>query len=300
MSPGEPPPPAVFLVNPASGRGRGEARLRALLARSDRAPSRDEIVPVRSSADVRAALRARAPGVIPVAVGGDGTVGLVAAALTADGRSDDTPLGILPLGTANILARTLGLADPGRALRALAMGRARRIDLMRTSRCEAPVALIGVSVGFEGRFIERYSALRGLGRPLAVLIAALGITGARSSITVEIDGKTLGPRALVGAGLYNTPAYAAGVVMSPGSDPGDGVAETVLYRTRRAYLATVLDGIRGGSARPRPGVVRDRWRRARLDGPGPVQIDGEPHPPGPVSVHVAPGALTVLSPVKSP
>ena len=72
-----------------------------------------------------------------VAVGGDGTVALVAAPLARCGRAD-TPIGIVPYGTANVLARTLGISDEAQIIAALGEGEIRRLDAIRTSDPERP------------------------------------------------------------------------------------------------------------------------------------------------------------------
>lgn len=85
---------------------------------------------------ITAALRAGQPEVV-VAAGGDGTVGAVVQAMIDAGTAAMPALAIVPIGTANNLARSLGLLSVRRhgmagvevALQALAGGRERRIDL---------------------------------------------------------------------------------------------------------------------------------------------------------------------------
>lgn len=285
----------LFLLSPRAGRGRAADRLRRVLTRTPPLARRLETVEVRSVAGARDALARLEPGGVPVAVGGDGMVGLVAAALRECGMGD-AALAILPFGTGNILARTLGLDDLGRAVLALREGAPSRVDVMRTSHPSAPVAVVSISGGFEGRFLMRYGGLRRFGRPLGALAALAESWGRADSVALELDGEPVLGREerAFSAGLYNTRMYAGGVVMSPDADPADGVGESVVYRSASAYWTTVARRLRGGPARARSGVIRRRWRRARLESSGPLQIDGEARAAGAISVWMEPAALPVL------
>ncbi len=287
----------LFLVNPEAGGGRTEARLRRLLSQAPALAGRSNTAWVRSTAEACAALRGLEPGDIPVATGGDGTVTLVATALREAGRQD-TPLALLPLGTGNLVARELGLDDPRLALRALERGTVRRIDVMRTSHPAAPLALASISCGFEGVFIARYAGLRRGGRLLAALGALPAAWDRGATPALECDGEILlAPTdAAYSVGLYNTGCYVAGLVMSPGADVADGWGEGVVYRTARAYWTAMAGALRGGAPGAEAGVVRRRWRVARLESRGPLQFDGEPASGGTVSVWMEPGALPVVVP----
>ena len=73
-----------------------------------------------------------------VAVGGDGTWSNVADRVVASGR-DDVAFGLLPSGTGNDFGRNLGFdpANPAEAVRVLAAGATRRVDV---GRLETPSA----------------------------------------------------------------------------------------------------------------------------------------------------------------
>ena len=119
--------PLIVLVNPEAGGGRAARSL----SRVERSPSLEgraiQEAPVRSVADVCRALDQGGAESIPVAAGGDGTISMLALALDEMGRADRT-IGLLPLGTMNILAREVGIHDMGSAVRALSSGRPRPVD----------------------------------------------------------------------------------------------------------------------------------------------------------------------------
>ena len=287
----------LFLVNPGAGAGRAEAHLRTLLPRLVERGLVADVVRVTSVDDACVALRGLEPGRVPVATGGDGTVSLVAAALCRNGMRD-VAIAILPVGTGNILARTLGVHRPDQAVRALQHGAVRRIDVMRTSHPLAPVALVSVSGGFEGRFLDCYSRFRRFGRPLGAF-AAVPLARKRTvGMNLQLDGdavvQTDDP--VFSAGLYNTPFYVGGAVMSPGADIADGSGEGVVYWTSSAYWRAVWAGLRGGARSGAPGILRRAWRVARIESEGTLQIDGEPVRPQAMSVWMEPAALSVLVP----
>lgn len=90
-------------------------------------------------------------------LGGDGTVRAAAGALL--GR--DVPLGIVPLGTANLLARDLGLPEtPDQAIDALIAGQVERIDV---ARCNGLPFLCAAMLGMPADLARAREAARGIG-----------------------------------------------------------------------------------------------------------------------------------------
>lgn len=122
-------PPAVVVVNRTARRaGSGwEPALRQALAGRYEVELREPRSPEETTAIARDAAAAGAP--LVVAAGGDGTASAVAAALVGT----ESALGLLPLGTANDLARALGIpGDAAGAARRLAEGRVRAVDVLET------------------------------------------------------------------------------------------------------------------------------------------------------------------------
>lgn len=285
----------LLVVNEAAGSGRTERRLATILRGAPDIAARSRIALVGGHADALAAARRLGPTTVPVAVGGDGTVNLLARALREGGVAD-RPLGVLPLGTGNAFAHEVGADTVQRALRALRAGRIATRDLMITTHPAAPLALLSLSAGLESRFIHEWSQRRDRPGRLGFLVAAArSLTGGRVNVGITVDGQALTDpdRPAYNAGLYNTRHYAFGRRVFPQADPGDGWGEAVVCPTALGYLGVLLG--RGGAGDLRSGVRCRRWRHAALTTTGPIQVDGEAVPGGAVDVRIEPAALRVLT-----
>lgn len=189
----------------------------------------------------------RDPGDLVVAAGGDGTVREVALYLTQ--HSMKTPLAILPLGTANNIARTLGLMGAPEALIAgLAQPRSYLFDL-------------GLVTGPWGkrRFLEAFGFglfAFGLftynpevGKSLPRLLQAVGMTLAQykaKNWQLSLDGEDLSGSYLM-VEVMNTVAVGLRLRLAPDADPGDGRFDVVLVEEDHrvglgAYVASLVAG----------------------------------------------------------
>jgi YegS/Rv2252/BmrU family lipid kinase len=245
------------------------------------------------------------------AAGGDGTVRACAQALAGTG----IPLAIIPLGTANLTARALGIpAQASRALDAGFRGRDREID----------VAFAGVgdsdpgSAGLGGPGGIGFIAMAGIGLDAAVVGAArephkrrLGwvayaVSGlSRLSVppgdfTIRLDGGEPLRRRARCVVVGNAGLLPGGFVLLPGARLDDGrldvgiLAPSGLLGWPRA-AAHVLTR----SQRQDRTLERFQARRVEISAAAclPRQIDGEVIAPGrTLTVEVCPGALTVRQP----
>ena len=147
-------PSAFLLVNPAAGRGRGSGRAdlyRGLLR--EHLGEVDAVTTERPGHEVELLDRALADGHRNIlAMGGDGTWSVAADRIVRSGR-DDVRLGLLPAGTGCDFAKSFGLRwdEPERAVRAIAAGRTRRIDV---GRVEGRHFLNVVGFGFDIAVID--------------------------------------------------------------------------------------------------------------------------------------------------
>jgi len=233
--------------------------------------------------------------------GGDGTLNAAAPALMTLER----PFGLLPLGTANDLARTLGIPfDPAEAAAVIVAGEARRIDLGLVNG--APFFNVA-SLGLSAEVVREHEGESARKRWLGVLnypISAWNAFRRHRPFAAEliIDGERLRCRCTqiaVGNGRH----YGGGMTMDEAAEIDDGWLR-VYYLRPAGILAmlAMLPALRFGWLHRRPEAevkwarrVEIRTRRSR-----PVDVDGELTARTPVVVEIVPAAVEVYAPPRRP
>jgi YegS/Rv2252/BmrU family lipid kinase len=230
-----------------------------------------------------------------VVVGGDGTLHEVVNARTAP---FPWPLAIVPVGTANLVARDAGM-PPARGVDATAHaileGREWKVDLLRTDR---GLAVASVGVGLDAEIVLAASEARrgGQGGYLRWLapIASTFVGHVAPSVDVETDdGRAKGIAVMV----QNTRCYGGMFTLCPDARMDDGLLHVFVIRKGRPrdWFRMVLDAYRGAAARSRDvSVFRARRVDVRSTPDAAVQLDGDPAGTTPLSMDVLPGALTLL------
>lgn len=247
------------------------------------------------------ALEAGCDLVVPV--GGDGTVRAVASSLIGT----DVPLGLVPGGTGNLLARNLDLPVHSRreALAVAITGRDRRIDVGQVRAWEEDGTLheehflVMAGVGMDAAVMEATDAevKRRMGW-LAYLGSAVRLSGDQPVVAgIRLDDEELVTRKVRSVVFGNVGRVQGGMPVLPGALVDDGRLDTAIVAPR---------GITGW-----PGVAASMLTRGSLGGqnatyhqgdrvdvrlaePTPAQVDGDPL--GRVTrmaARVLPGALTV-------
>lgn len=212
---------ALLLINPNSRNGKGEFdSLLDLL----RAGGLDLAIPPDGS-DFADVIAGRSDDVDRIIVGGgDGTLNAVADALVHTGK----PMGILPLGTANDLARTLGLpVDPEACARLIVAGRTRRIDLGEVNgKAFFNVASLGISTEVTRALNQDLKARLGIfGYAVGLWRAAARHRVIKGILT--LDGVRQDLRAIqisIGNGQY----YGGGMAISADATIDDGLLDIVI------------------------------------------------------------------------
>jgi YegS/Rv2252/BmrU family lipid kinase len=285
----------LLLVNPTAGGGRALK----LLPEAERALVERDVVhrTVQTEAlehAIREAREAAAAGEIPVVMSGDGLVGQIGGVLAGG----DVPLGIIPGGRGNDLARVLGIPTeiPG-AVEVLAAGSTRMIDVGELNGHR----FLGIaSCGFDSdanRIANEAELIRG---NLVYLYAALRALAAwrPARFTVSLDGSE---HEFTGysVAVANNKAYGGGMRLAPDAELDDGRLDVVMTGEvgKLRFLANLPKVFKGTHVENEEvAVVRAAEVEIRADRPFAVYADGDHLVDLPATVRVLPRALGVLAP----
>lgn len=218
---------------------------------------------------------ARAGEDIVAAAGGDGTISEVMRGL----RGAQTPLGIVPLGTANVLAAELGIPPNMRTVaHILADGLPRPFHLPTANG--APFLLMA-GAGFDGAVVAAVTSglKRRLGKGAFVLQGLRHLLrGGWPTMEIEIDGRARGTAQW--AVVTNVARYGGAYRLAPEADFGEPELIAVLFESAAPVaLVRHLLAIGAGRVAHGRGVRVLRGARVRIAAEGasvPVQIDGDP------------------------
>ncbi|MBS1741717.1 MAG: diacylglycerol kinase family lipid kinase [Bacteroidetes bacterium] len=158
-----------------------------------------------------------------IAVGGDGTVSLVAQSVTGT----KIPLGILPAGSANGMAKELNIpADAGAALEIIENGIAGACDAILIN--QKLVCLHLADIGINAQFIKYFSEgkLRGWLGYAKVFLKTIW-RSQKINITIDTEEKKISTKAYMVV-LANASKYGTGAVINPEGRTDDGKFEVVL------------------------------------------------------------------------
>jgi diacylglycerol kinase family enzyme len=230
--------------------------------------------------------RALAEGVdLVCALGGDGTVRTVAEHLVHTG----VPLGLLPQGTGNLLARNLGLPldDLDASLRVALTGADRPVDVGRVAFDVSgedadpveQVFLVMAGLGFDAAMMagvtEQLKARVGW---LAYVFAGLtNLGGERVRVWMSADSGPPVVRRVRTVIVGNCGRLTGGIVLIPDAEIDDGWLDVVAL-SPRGFVSWASMATRVLSRREDRRVGRRRCRqvRVRCDPPQQGQLDGDP------------------------
>lgn len=259
--------------------GGSSAEIRESVVETLRTGATVAVEGVEEPGDLRRVLTAYA-GWRPVVLGGDGSFHALVAALHELDRTGDQPLGLVPLGTGNDLARSLGLPlEPAAAAKVVLHGRPRALDVLVDDA--GGVAVNAVHLGVGAAAAERAGPLKGpLGRlayPVGALLA--GVRGRGWRLRVTVDGRVVatGRRRVLMVGLGNGAQVGGGTPLTPAAELDDGLVDVLVSFSTSLPSRLVYGALLRRGRHPRlRDVTTLRGREVAVSGAAvPVNVDGE-------------------------
>jgi YegS/Rv2252/BmrU family lipid kinase len=287
--------PLTLIVNPSSAGGKSLKLLPQVEAALDARRAVFRVERTRSlEHGVELALRAIELGEIPVVISGDGLLGAVGGAMAGS----ETPLGLIPGGRGNDLARALGIpSEPEAAVDVVLAGHSRVIDVGEANGKR----FLGIaSIGFDsecnrlanethfirGNWVYAYSMMRTL----------IGWKPARFTLAIGDERKRISGYFV---DVANNSVYGGGMYIAPEAKLDDGEFDVVSIGEggKLRFLLGLKDVLKGEHLGKEEVSV---FRTSRLDldasRPFPVYADGDHLTDLPVSLRVLPRCLSILVP----
>jgi YegS/Rv2252/BmrU family lipid kinase len=287
--------PLTLLVNPASAHGRTLKLLPAVEQELDQRRIAFRVERTRGLEDgIERALRAVEANEVPVVISGDGLVGAVGGAMAGS----ETPLGIIPGGRGNDLARVLGIPDdPVAAVAVLAAGESRRIDV---GEANGKRFLGIISVGFDSecnRLANEVTIIRSNLVYVYSLFRTL-LTWKPARFTVRSESERIRTSGY-SISVANNSTFGGGMRIAPQALLDDGLLDVITVgEVGKLRFVANLRKVFNGTHIDDEQVSMFRASRVEITAsrPFPVYADGEHLTELPVSVRVLPRALSVLAP----
>ena len=293
----------LVLVNPDAGKGQAEKIREAILSGLEGITDDVtfvEVGPERQARDCTAAARRDGYDIVLVA-GGDGTLAEAASGLVGD----TMPIGIIPTGTANIVATYLSVPSSAKeAARAALLGTAAPYDVGRMD--DGKIFLLAAGAGYDADLIrDADRELKKRFGPLAYIIAMfMNLRVRRARFTVELDDG-------VKVHLHAKTVLVCNVGRTMGSLPlvpdalvDDGRLDVVVFRFTNfgqllvLFVKAIFRRLKGDT---HVQFYKSKFIRITAGRPMPVQVDGEfIDRKTPIEMTVIPGALRIMRPATKP
>jgi len=305
-----------IIGNPISGRGRTLGRITELARWLRRSGHKvDEYLTEAAGDAGRFASQCADQVDRLIVAGGDGTLNEVLNGLPTPGM---VPLGLLPSGTANLLARELHLPfDPAGVAKLVGQTEPKimhldlchaRIGTMDCPECDAPSHrfLLVASVGFDAMVMRQIDQTRRgklgfWGYPGPIVKVAMGYRQPRLRVCVsdDTDHSTETHRAAMVV-VGNIKTYAGFFTITEQADCTSGRLDVCLFKQAGVddLIPSALAALRGRLSQ-QPGIVNLAGKRVTIntdenDEPIPIEIDGEYVGETPISISIEAGVVPFL------
>jgi YegS/Rv2252/BmrU family lipid kinase len=233
-----------------------------------------------------------------IAIGGDGTVSMVADALLAGDPAEPPLLGILPAGSGCDFIRTFGIPQD-------LEGAARHLTGERTYLADAAVVegafgrrhfVNAADLGVLGAAVKRAEGLtRRLGNARYLAAFWLVLPGfRRTRVRIVTERRTFEDEALAVV-LANGQFFGSNLNIAPKATLVDGVLDVQVFSCSRLQAVPIVRKARRGLHLRHPAVTRFSAAQIEITTrrPWPIEVDGDYLGETPVRVRVLPGALRI-------
>lgn len=290
----------LFIVNPIAGGGSKDSCMDFLKRTFEKRNIPVHTFETTGKNDFEQAQKAidKAQPDTVVAVGGDGTINLVAQLL----RNTDLRFGIIPLGSANGMAVELGIPSNFEdATRVLLYGDTRPLDALLIN--ETYLSLHLSDIGLNAKVVKRFEEekLRGMGSYIRQFISEL-FQLRPNKFSLTLDGRKPFRKKANMIVLANATKYGTGIAVNPDGKLDDGYFEICVIKPFIWYqFFPILFSFLAGRVRNSPHVNIYQCQTAHIINRDEeiLQIDGEViGNPKTVDVKILPQAYQVIVPTR--
>tara|TARA_Y100001970_G_scaffold95656_1_gene120498 strand:- start:3014 stop:3913 length:900 start_codon:yes stop_codon:yes gene_type:complete len=231
------------------------------------------------------------------AMGGDGTIHETADGLMQSGKASDLAFSVIPSGTGNAFAQTLGELKPKKAIQKILKGERLKIDAMEIkqgSKISYAVNIIGW--GMASRVNQISDQLRILGGIRYNIASLIGIaTMKKKKLILRMDDEVIKEDALFFLAL-NTVYTGKGMKMAPDADFTDGLIDIIMFKTAtKLQVVNIFLKLFSGKHIFDPRVTYKQVNSFRLESEGDdLNIDGENQGHTPIDVRVVKRCITLI------
>ncbi len=290
---------AFLILNPTAGQRKLDETRRQIESALRECGLNCEVRLTEQSGDgTTLARRAAESGYdLVIAAGGDGTINEVATGLVGT----ETPLGILPVGTVNVLARQLGIPlDVRQAVSTLVTGRTKQLDIgCANNRYFTLMA----GFGFDAEIVASVlKPLKDAIGALAYVIKGLEMLAKyrATDVILEMPEETYSGRAYLVV-VANSPSYAYKLRLAPYASTDDGLLDVIVFEEAAARRIGFIRRIFQVFFRRHVYHQDVRYFKTprvtvRSFPDVMVQLDGDPNGVTPTEVSIIPHGLTVVVP----
>jgi YegS/Rv2252/BmrU family lipid kinase len=288
----------LFIINPKSGdRKNRKAIVKDISQCFNKSSTNFKIVYTAAAGDgVRIAKNAiEGKYDVVIAAGGDGTVNDVANGLV----NSQIPLGILPLGSGNGLARSLKI--PLKASAAIKVLQRPKIITMDVGVADERLFFGVCGLGFDAMIGHKFQEFGPRGQiPYFIIGLKEYVKYRDQKYIIRTDTKTITVKSLL-VTVANTSQYGAGAIIAPSADFQDGLLDVCILEKVQYFKAlSQLPALFTGKIDQLKQYSHFRCRSAEITPEiekGYLHLDGEPKPyQKTITIGIKPAALRVCVP----